>query len=263
MNDEEAKKILALFRPGTADRSDPSFDEALERTKPQPPQEQGQGKPGSGLAGWFQEHRSSYLSIRAKFQKIPVPPALKDRILAECKTPATTIIPFRPAIFLRAAAVLALCLGLAALFWPSHGREDDFNTYRTRMARTALQPYGMEMQSQDLQSIKAYFGAHKAPVDYVLPDGVTKAQLVGCTVTHWQGQPVSMLCFRTGQPLAAGAQSDLWLFVIDQASVRNGPTARSPIVTQVKKLMTATWNRDGKLYILAAAGDEEFLRKYL
>ena len=34
MNNEEARKILALYRPGTADQTDPSFKEALERAKP-------------------------------------------------------------------------------------------------------------------------------------------------------------------------------------------------------------------------------------
>jgi hypothetical protein len=30
----------------------------------------------------------------------------------------------------------------------------------------------------------------------------------------------------------------------------------------VKRLMTAAWTQDGKMYVLAAAGDEAFLRKY-
>ena len=71
-----------------------------------------------------------------------------------------------------------------------------------------------------------------------------------------------MLCFHSGQPLPAGEQTDIWLFVIDQSSVRGGPAARLPIVAQVKKLMTAAWTQGGKMYVLAAAGDEEFLRKY-
>ena len=262
MNDEEAKKILALYRPGTPDRSDPDFAEALQRIKAQTPQENEKAAPDSELTRWFLEHRSSYLSIRAKFQKIQVPPGLKERILAEAKIQPAKIIPFRPMIFLQAAAVVALCLGLAALFWRSHGREDDFETYRIRMTRTALQPYAMELPSHDLPSIKNYLAGRKAPTDYVLPDGVSRAQLMGCSVLHWQGQPVSMLCFRSGQPLPPSQSTDLWLFIVDQASVRNSPAAALPIVAQVKKLMTATWSRDGKMYVLAAAGDESFLRRY-
>jgi len=263
MNNDEAKKILALYRPGTSDRTDPSFIEALERAKPHPPQSHWQDKPDPELSRWFQEHCASHLSIRTRFLNIPVPPALKDRILAEHKTHTTTIIPFRPVHILSAAAVVALCLGLTVLFWRSHGRQDDFNTYRNRMARTALQLYSMALQSHDLQSINTFLAGRKAPTDYVLPDGMLKAQPVGCAVLRWQGKPVSMLCFRTGQPLPAGQQTDMWLFIIDQASVRDGPTTSSPIVAQASTLMTATWTRDGKTYILATTGDEEFLRKYL
>ena len=72
-----------------------------------------------------------------------------------------------------------------------------------------------------------------------------------------------MICFHSGQPLSTGEKSDLWLFVIiDQSSVRNGPPPGSPVVVQIKKLATASWVQDGKMYVLAAAGDEEFLRKY-
>ncbi len=86
MNNEEARKILALYRPGTADQTDPSFKEALERAKPDAAPAGRQDKPEPELGRWFQEHCSSYLSIQAKFLKIPTPPGLKDRILAEVRT---------------------------------------------------------------------------------------------------------------------------------------------------------------------------------
>jgi hypothetical protein len=262
MNNVEAKKILALYRPGTADRTDPNFNEALERAKPHSPPGRWKDKPDPELVRWFHEHCSSYLSIRDRFHKIPVPPALKNQILSEFRAHSKSVIPFRPMAILCAAAVLMLCLSLAAWFWHPHGREDDFNTYRTRMARTALQLYAMNLQSHDLQSINAFLAGRKAPADYVLPEGVSKAQPVGCAVLHWQGEPVSMICFRSGQPLPPGGKTDLWLFIIDQASVRNCPSAHSPIIARVTKLMTATWTQGGKMYVLAAAGDEEFLRKY-
>jgi hypothetical protein len=261
MNDEEARKILALYRPGTADATDPSFKEALDRAKPHPPQAGGQGRPDPELGRWFQEHCASHLSIRNKFREIPVPPGLKDQILAEVRTPDAKVILFRPAVFLRAAAVLVLCLGLAALFWRSHNQKVDFAIYRSRMVRTALEPYGM-VPSHDLQTINLFLAGQKAPADYVLPVGVAKAQPIGCAVVRWQGKPVSMICFRSGKPLTSDRPTDLWLFIVDESSVRNGPDASPPLVAQVNKLMTASWTRGGKMYILATVGDEQFLRKY-
>jgi hypothetical protein len=261
MNSEQAKNILALFRPGTADRNDPGFQAALESARPYAPPAQGQDKPDPALARWFQDHCSSYLSIRDKFVNIPVPQGLEEKILAGVPPYDRRVVEFPTRVFLRAAAVLVLCVAVAALFWRSHGRQDDFRIYRSRMARTALQSYGM-VKSHDLQMINLFFAAHDAPADYVLPEGIARARPVGCAVVQWQGRPVSMLCFRSGQPLPPGQESDLWLFVVDKSSVRNGPPARPPVIAQVNRLTTAAWSQDGKTYILAGAGDEEFLRKY-
>lgn len=261
MNNDEVRQILALYRPGTADHADPDFREALTQAK----LAASAGGVAAGadpeLACWFKDHCSSHLSIRGKFHQIPTPPALLGRILAQSR-PRASIVLFPSTIFLRAAAVVILCLGLAAFFWRSHGRHEDFAIYRTRMARTALQPYRMDLESRDLQSINAFLAQHKAPADYVLPDGLLKAQPVGCAVLQWQGNPVSMLCFHSAQPLAAGEKTDLWLFVISQSAVNNSPVNQTPDIAPAMNLTTATWTQNGTLYILAGAGSEDFLRKY-
>ena len=33
---------------------------------------------------------------------------------------------------------------------------------------------------------------------------LTKVAVTGCAIQSWQGAKVSMICFRTGKPLAAG-----------------------------------------------------------
>ncbi len=260
MNKDEAKKILAFYRPGTSDRTDPVFNAAAELAKP----DAGQGKPDPELSDWFKEHCASYLSIRTKFLKIPVPADLKERILAEnAQRRPSNIILFRPAVLLRTAAVLAVILGLVFMVWPFRNRQDDFNVYRQRMARTAMQPYGMPVHSHDLQSIQSFLAEKHAPAKYVLPNGVLKAQALGCAIVRWQGAPVSMLCFHSGNTAAGADKPDLWLFVADQSSVRSAPGDTTPVIQQEMQLTTASWSRDGKTYVLAAAGDETFLRKYL
>ena len=44
--------------------------------------------------------------------------------------------------------------------------------------------------------------------------------MTGCAIEGWQNAKVSMICFRTGKPLRPAEQSDLWLFVVDRASVK-------------------------------------------
>jgi hypothetical protein len=53
MNSEQAKEILLLFRPGTADRDDPEFAAALEQTTR-----------NRELADWFAEHCARQQAIR-------------------------------------------------------------------------------------------------------------------------------------------------------------------------------------------------------
>jgi hypothetical protein len=82
-------------------------------------------------------------------------------------------------------------------------------------------------------------------------------------VESWQGVKVSMICFRTGRPLAPGGQGDLWLFVVDRASVKGAPAGNSPQFSRVNRLITATWTQGDKLYLLGTEGDEQTIKQYL
>jgi hypothetical protein len=261
MNNDEAKKILSLYRPGTPDQTDPSFADARERAKPFPPPTKNPDPSDPELARWFQDHAASYVSIRKKFLEIPVPAGLEEQILAQVKATPANVIPLRPNVLYRVAAVVVLCLGLAAFYWHSYIKKGKFDEYRDFMAASALQPYNM-LQTNNWQAVNAYLAGHDAPTNYVLPEGLSKATLVGCAMADWAGHHASMICFQSGQPLAAGHQFDLWFFVGDKSSLRGVPSDAAPVVAEVRNLTTASWSKDGKVYVLAGAGDESFLRKY-
>ena len=72
-----------------------------------------------------------------------------------------------------------------------------------------------------------------------------------------------MICFSTGKTLAPGGQSDLWLFVVDRASVKDAPAGDSPQFAKINRLITATWTQGDKLYLLSTEGDERTLKPYL
>lgn len=251
MNKQDACQILALFRPGTADENDPFFQEARQLAKTDPE-----------LARWLETHCESYLALRQKLRAIPVPPALKEQILSERKIQRTLFQKYgRP--LLAAAASVVLLLGLASLFWRHHLLTDRFAAWRKRMTETALRSYYMDLTAADPVLIRDFLKQKNAPADYSLPPGLKTAALAGCVVSHWQGSPVSMICFKSGRPLPPGDQSDLWLFVIDSKSVLNAPPPGAPVFARVNKAATAGWSGGGRTYLLAAAGEEAFLRKYL
>jgi len=184
VNLNEAKSILLLYRPGTADADDPSVAEALALAKQTPE-----------LARWLAEHTARQTQLRGQFRHIPVPAGLKEQILAEVVAP-DRIIPWSPRRWLAAAAAIVLLGGLAAFWWPRHSSDDTLGIFQNRMAAIALRGYGMDLTTNQPNPIRAYLAQNQAPADYALPAGLQKANVIGCAIEGWQNTKVSMICFR-------------------------------------------------------------------
>jgi hypothetical protein len=251
MSNLEARQILALFRPGTADEQDDAFDAARQLAKSDP-----------DLARWFEEHCEAYLILRQKFRSIRIPPGLKEQILSERKIQRPFFQRYWGPLLAVAAAV-ALLIGIESGYLPLLLSPHSYPAYRQRMTEEALGGYYMDLLSKDPVAIRKFLAEKKAPADYSLPAGLQSAAVVGCAVASWQSNAVSLICFKTGRPLEPGVQSDLWLFVTERNTVPNAPPPGGPLIARVKKATTATWSDESKVYLLAVAGDEAFLRKYL
>jgi hypothetical protein len=245
-------QILSLFRPNSADEADPFFQQARQLAATDPE-----------LARWFEAHCESYVTLRQKFQSIPIPRGLKEQILSERKIRRPNFQKYW-APLLAMAAVVALSVSMGFGIWPFHGSVDRYAAYRKRMTETALRSYySMDLLATDPVKIRGFLASKNAPSDYLLPAGLKRAAMVGCAVSTWQGRPVSMICFKSDRPLPRGDQSDLWLFVTERKSVSNAPRPGAAVLARVNKAITATWSEGDKTYLLAAVSDEAFLRKYL
>ena len=252
MNRDEAKTILLLYRPGTADANDPQIAGALELAKQDPE-----------LTRWLVEHCARQEAVRAGFRKITAPAGLKEQIISEQAAQEKITTWRRNAILAAAAAVVALVV-LTPLWFQHRGNEETFAIYRSRMAGVALRgPYRMDLATNNPAQVRAYLAQNHAPADYVLPAPLEKTAVTGCAIEGWQGAKVSMICFRTGKPLPPNQSSDLWLFVVDRASLKGAPESSQPRFAAVKGLITAVWAQGDKVYLLGTEGDESAIRKYL
>jgi hypothetical protein len=252
VNHDEAKTILLLYRPGTADAGDPEIARALELAKQDPE-----------LTRWLAEHCARQEALRAGFRQITAPAGLKEQIISEQAAQERTI-SWRSRAVLAVAAVVAALVVLTPLWFQHRGNEETFAIYRSRMAGVALRgPYIMDLATNNPVAIRAFLAKKQAPADYVLPAPLEKTAVTGCAIQDWQGAKVSMICFRTGKPLAPGEQSDLWLFVIDRSRMKDAPPADSRLFVQVSRLRMVTWTEGDKLYVLGMEGDEQTLRQYL
>lgn len=251
MNHDQARTILLLYRPGTTDAGDPEISEALALAKQDPE-----------LTRWLAEHFARQEAVRAGFRKIAVPAGLKEQIISEQAARARIGIRRQRAVLAAAAMVIALAV-LSPLWFQHHRSDDTYDLYQDQMASVALRGYGMDLLTNNPASIRAYLAQKQAPADYRLPAALEKTAVAGCAIQDWQGMKVSMVCFRTGKPLPPGEQSDLWLFVIDRAAVKNAPPVGSRQFVQVSGLGMVSWTEGDKLYVLGMAGNEQSLRQYL
>jgi hypothetical protein len=251
VNRDKAKNILLIYRHGTADADDPQIGEALALAERDPE-----------LAGWFETHCARQFVLREKFRQIAAPAGFKEQIISE-QAAREKIIFWRPRIALIAAAVILLLGTLAFFLFPKHEADDTLAVYQNRMAGVALRGYGMDLMTNDQAQIRAYLAQNHAPSDFILPGALKRTALAGCGVEGWQNTKVSMICFRTAKSVAAAGQSDLWLFVVDRASVKGVPVDVAPQFSKINRLITATWTQDGKLYVLGLEGDERMIKQYL
>ena len=240
MTSLEAKKILLAHRPGGATAQDADVVAALRETGRDP-----------ALQEWWRQQQSFHAAMERAFAKMPVPAGLREQVLARAK-----IIPFpwwrRPKVWAAAAAIVLL-LGLAALLWKP-APNGSFETFRSRMVRSVLRQYRMDIQTNDLASIRQFLATNDAPADFTLPRGLAQLPPVGAGVLSWQAGHASMVC------LDSGAQGTLFLFIAEGSAVRKPPsTARE--FAQVSQLMTVSWTDGGKVYVLAGTGTRTALGK--
>ena len=252
MNVNEAKTILLLYRPGTANAEDPEIAEAFALAKVDP-----------DLGRWLEAHCARQVVIGEKFRQLTVPAGLKEQIISEQAASEKAKL-WRPKYVLAMVMVLVLLFGMLAFFWLPQRRPDDtLAIFQNQMAVIALRGYGMGLTPSAPAQIRSHLADNQAPADYVLPSALQKTAVAGCAIESWQNAKVSMICFRTGKPLPAGEQSDLWLFVVNRSSLTVSTVGETPQFSKVNRLIIATWTKGDKIYLLGTAGDEQTIRQYL
>ena len=250
MNRQEAKEILLLFRPGTADAQDPEMAQALTLAQQDPE-----------LGQWFQEHQAFQTAMQTRFRQIEVPATGKLALLSALQTEShqeRKIVrpPFWRLPVWQWAAAAVVMLGLTLLlFWPGSRRPDHFADYQQMMVSKALRGYTMDWATSDMTQLRRQLAEAKAPAGYRLPPGVAGLQLTGGARLTWRTHPVSLVCFKRRD------QRDVWLFVMKRSDVRDPPPV-TPRLQRVDRLMTASWSQGDVTYVLAGPPEPGFPKEY-
>ena len=194
-----------------------------------------------------------------------MPDGLKEQIISEHAAKQRTVLRRRKILF--ALAAIIVVFGALAVFQIPFAKnpaaDDTLAVYRHQMIGIALRGYGMDLFTNNPTAVRDYLTQQKAPVDYVLPAALQKVALAGCAIEGWQNAKVSMICFRTGKALPTAAASDLWLFVVDRAAVKDPPPIGPPTLFNANQITAAAWTQGDKVYLLATEGEEAALRSFL
>lgn len=243
MNRDQAKEILMLYRPGSADAEEPEIQQAMEVARQDPE-----------LGRWFENHCRFQEIMRNKLRAIEAPEQLKMTLLA-----AQKIVPLpawwqKPG-WLAAAAAIILLLTLVPLR-PRPAVPDRFANYREMMVSIALKNYGMDWETNNMESLRQLIASKGAPADYDLPHGLEKLKLTGGAALSWRSNPVSMVCFDEGK------KKMLFLFVMRKRAIKDAPVTSGPELTKISSYLTASWTTGDKTYVLVGPDEPEF-KKYL
>jgi len=239
----EARQILLLYRPGTADAEDPEIIEAMALARQDPE-----------LAQWFEQHCAFQKAMQAKMRQIEVPVHLKVPLVA-----GDNIVPLprrkRLPVWLAAAAVLVALVCLAGLMTrpPAANRYENF---QVRMISTAVRPYAMEIVTNDMGELRKSLATRGAPADYELTKGLERLPLTGGGALRWRNNPVSMVCFNRGD------NQMIFLFVLNRSALKDPPPAK-PQVSKSNDFITVRWSCGDKTYLLAGPEEAGFVEKYL
>ncbi|HWV98696.1 MAG TPA: hypothetical protein VNZ64_03280 [Candidatus Acidoferrum sp.] len=244
MSPEQAREILLLYRPGTADAEDPEIIEAMAVARRDP-----------DLARWFERHLAFQSAMRSGFRQIEVPDQFKLELLAGRKIIRPVVWRQRPA-WLAAAAAVVLVLGLAAL-WLKPAVPDRFANFQEMMVSKAENvAYAMDWTTNDMRALRQALAGRGAPADYEVPNGLARLQLTGGAALTWRANPVSMVCFDRGD------KQMVFLFVMKRAALKDPPPAK-PLIGRIDALTTVSWTTGDRTYLLAGPQEADFLQKYL
>jgi hypothetical protein len=246
MNCSEAKEVLLLYRPGTADAADPQIIEALELAGRDPE-----------LGSWWEQHRAFQKAMRAKFRQIEVPAHLKASLLIRGAAQPRAIphqARWRRPVWLVAAAAGLVLLGLVSVRQRT-SVPDRFANYETRMVGEAQREYRMDLVTNDMQRIRQFMAQRGAPADYRVPQGLDRLQLTGCGLLTWRSHRVTMVCFERSD------KQMLFLFVMKRSAVKD-PPPETPQLSKVSQMQTASWTRGDYTYVLAGPEEGDLLKDY-
>ncbi len=222
MNATEAKQILRAYRDDSVDATDPAFTAALALVAED-----------AELRAWFERERKLNDALQVAHEEVPVPSALRERILA-AQSRATVARPVwrHPALRWGLAAGLAAAVAIVALRWPRHQPASESALAEFALA-DAQHPKTHGGHGKEEAELKAklkqsttHLGVALLPDYHALHEG-------GCRIVQLEGRDVLEVCFKrngTGLHYYIARREDFPALVAPETPVIVGKKAGNLVV---------------------------------
>lgn len=244
MTPAQAQEILAAYRPGTADEHDPMFAEALAMTHTD-----------AELRRWFQESLRFDQAVRVQVARVAAPSSVRAAILAERKI-IRPVPWWQRRLNTRELAAAAVILVLGAVVALALGqRPATFNEFRREMVDQAWGPAPhVEAKVSSLDEVRNYLAAQNVSSNFTVTPTLAQAAVHGCSLLHWKGRLVPLICF-------SSEGKHVHLMVLDRNLFPDAPS-QSPQVDQWDSWRTASWSKGDYTYVLTGLNTPGFVKKF-
>ncbi|CAN5706458.1 hypothetical protein BH20VER1_BH20VER1_19660 [soil metagenome] len=247
MDNKEAKFVLAAYRPGGADASDPQFREALAQMREDP-----------GLTEWFRESVAFDTAVAERLRGASVPAELRETIVVGAKFSSRSPSFSRMRTWAVAAVLLLAAVG-AFLFVQNFTRAPSLAGWQTAALEqvTALVKHETKFDAQAGRSaeLAGALPPPHAPIALQPPPQLRGLASIGCKTFSWDGRAVSIICF-------VRADGGLVHLIVIHAPGADDPAGELQL-RQHEEWATATWREGDQLLMIALQGGRDDVRQFL
>ncbi len=251
MNRTEAQFILGACPPGPLPTDDPQVAEALALAEHDP-------EP----ARWLRETRGFDAAVAARLHELAPPAELRAALLAGRRlTPVLAFPRWRQPQWLALAALVVLCVGLAAVQFL--GGKADAVAFRTAAAKflSDTWQHDFDLPERSFPTIRDWLKQQPGGIQLEAPTALAGQRTYGCKVWAWRGHRATLVCFvaqKTGD-------------VIHVVSVNRKdlppetvvPADSAPQFARAGEWNTALWSQGERVYVALTTAATDILAESL
>ena len=254
MDRQHAQRVLLTYRLGETAPPGSELAEALALAEGD-----------EQLSAWLEAQLRADRVLRAGLRSVPVPPGLRDAILAG-RPPIAVRWTSRPVAWMSLAALIALVVGISLMkSGPISPSRSVAGTNAPALPGAALREqmaaflaegrYALQAQSASLRELRDFVGTQGGARDAAVPSPVAALNSFGCQVFKWEGHTATLICFTSPR------LGFVHLIALDAPPAPG--IGEQPVLAQSNGWNTAVWGRGGRSYFLCARGSDAELRVLL